>query len=700
MDNRFWLILIGNSTVSASLVSDEDGKFDVISTGPKIKWDQADNDSIIPAVDQSLSAAGQAVNLPVEQEPENVSFITPPDWVGSDDEIFPEYKKTLGNLSKSMKLKPMGFIAYDEAIVEYPTYKDNSFILLHLHDSGFFCSLVYFGKIKNRVVKKYSQDFRPEFLEEILVKLQIESALPPQIVIFGEVADSIEDEIRNYQWLGKKNIETFLHSPSVQVLGDKEIINIFARFIVHHLHANLSQVDNETSADIVSELPEIVQEEIEELDPTELGFSSNLEEIAPTPDSVVELIPDRVENNLSPVTPAPKNPKFKFRLKIPSFKLKFNPFLYLLALSPLLVLIPLIFSYSDVDVFVNPYHFSQKTNIILDPSVDQIDVQKSIIPVTKQTVPLDLSASIKTTGKKIVGDKAKGEITIYNKSDKTQNIPKGTVLVDKSGKKFEVTNSVSVNPSVSNLDEGVINLGQTKIIASASDIGPEYNIPKGTALTFKEISESIMVSKVNESFTGGSKRDINAVSSEDKKTIEQEIKEKISLSVDTEIKDNLSQDGNIIKESIESKISQIEYNREIGEEADELKADVNATVSFLVLSEATKNNIVSSFLSSEKDFNNAQIIPKQFKVDIKINQNKSNQSTGLMEIEGNASPKIDSLSLQRSLVGKTGSNAEKIIRKNIPRAYNIIISHRPYFITFLNLMPFRRENINIIVKTE
>ncbi|MFA5827842.1 MAG: hypothetical protein WC841_00565 [Candidatus Shapirobacteria bacterium] len=697
MENRFWLILIGNSTACASLISDENGKFDVVSIGPKMKWSLEDDTSIIPAVDQSLSIASQSINLPEDSEPGNVSFIIPSDWVGPDDKIFPDYKKLLSDLIKNLKLKPMGYIAHSEAIIEYPTYKDNSFILLHLYEGGFYCSLVYFGKIKNRIEKTYSEDFRPEFLEAVLTEAKIDSTLPPQIVVFGEVNDLIEEALKNYPWLGKKNIETFLHSPSIQVLKENETINIFARFIVSQLHSKLPDTENEISEQNITETIEVPPKETEEVGPEDLGFSGS-SKIISTP--VVEKLLSQIEETIpSPSFPVIR-PKPKLKISFPQIHFKFNRLLYILALSPLLILIPVIFSRTDVDLFVTPYVFSLKTDAVLDSSVDQVNPQKHIIPVTKKTIPVTTSLSTKTTGQKTIGEKAKGEITVYNKSDKIQNIPKGTVLIDKSGLKFDITNAVSISPGVSDLEKGVINLGKTNIIATAQDIGPEYNISKGATLSFKDTPESILVSKVNESFAGGSKRTINAVSSEDKKTIEKKVQEKIALSVEEKINTDLSGNNNIIKDSIQSKTSRIEYNREVGEEAEELKADISATVSFFVLSETVKNETTSSFLSSDENFSKAVFDPKLFKLNFKVAKNETDRSTGVAEIDGKALPIIDQADLRNSIRGKSKAEAEKIIIEKIPRAYKIHINHRPPYITFFNLLPFRQENINVKVNTE
>ena len=104
----------------------------------------------------------------------------------------------------------------------------------------------------------------------------------------------------------------------------------------------------------------------------------------------------------------------------------------------------------------------------------------SLLPADKKIIDLNFSESISTTGQKETGDKAKGEITIFNKADKIQNISKGTIMTDNSNKKYELLTSVQVPASSFNLGSGTITMGQTKANAIASDIGSEFNLNKDT----------------------------------------------------------------------------------------------------------------------------------------------------------------------------------------------------------------------------
>ena len=89
----------------------------------------------------------------------------------------------------------------------------------------------------------------------------------------------------------------------------------------------------------------------------------------------------------------------------------------------------------------------------------------------KKNTDVNSSITVETTGQKTVGNKATGEVTIFNKVEKVQNIPKGSILTDSKGQKFELISSVQVAAAVINYSTGTMNFGQVKTTLSASDIG-------------------------------------------------------------------------------------------------------------------------------------------------------------------------------------------------------------------------------------
>ncbi len=723
--NSFWLIYIQDSQACVSLVSQENKTFRVLSVGPQKPWDSFDSNVLIQAVDESLSVASLNANITEEQEPSNAAFVVPPFWVDSDGKIMASKLKFIKEVCKNLSLTPSGFLAEDEALVEESNRVDGfpaSFILLHLSQQEFYLSLVYLGHIKERIKKGFDGEFNGQILESAILEFKSESALPPQIIIFGDANPEVITNLKNFAWVGKKNIETFLHFPDIKLYSNNDVITTFTKVISNQLNPSKAAAANvepslsneideaEDDQDISKteieeptvEATEVVEDSLTETSPEDLGFST-LPII--TPDQLPPSLDISPEPNLDPFQPPvftppilPEiNPKKKISFKLPKFKLpKINHSIFwiILAVLPFLAVAPLFLLSSKVTLFITPYQFDKSVPVTLKTDANSSDIAKSIIPVTKETVQVNASASVETTGQKTVGDKAKGEIIIFNKLDKTQNIPKGSIITDSSGKKFELTAAVSVNASSSDLEKGVITLGQTKTVVLASDIGPEFNLAADTKLTFKDFPETSVIARADSTFSGGTKQQIRAVSQADKTSVQSKIDEEISKNIDQQINQKVGNMSGVIKGTIQSQKDNLELSREVGEAADELKATVNANVTVFILPEDVKDQVVKQFLSAESDFNNIDYQSNNFTLSFNITKTDSSQATGTLTISGKSLAKINTSQLQKSLVAKTNNQATSVIKKLVPRAYNFHITNS------LPLLPFRSDNINIEVKSE
>lgn len=721
--NSFWLIYIQDNSVSVSLVSSNDQNFQILGTGPGIEWDSNIEDSLSKAIDESLSIASINANIAEDQEPELAAFVIPPFWVGSDSKITPLKLKIIKDACKKLALQPTGYLAEDDAIVEDSNSVDGfpaSFILLHLSQKEFYLSLIYLGHIKQRVTKFFDGEFSGRLVEEALLELNSESALPPQIIVFGKADTETVSLLKDFPWVGKKNIETFLHFPDIKYLSSQEIIGIFSRVI--SLQMNPGIKENQDSGDLPS--PDSNENVIEEktlleTDPESLGFSNsdNLSvptEITPvdtlfqtdTQPPIPEVFP---EPNLDPFEPpvmpafpnVNKNKKIIFsfnflkKIKLPNWKLKLNNLFWIfLIILPFVFFVALFLLKSQIIFFMNPYEFNKSIPVTLEVSTDNSQISKFLIPVEKKPFEVVSSAKVTATGQKTIGEKSTGEIIIYNKIDKVQTIPKGSVLVDSSGKKFELVNAVSVASSSSNLEEGVINLGQTKTAAVAIDIGSEYNINSGSSLIFSDYPETVLIAKANTSFSGGNRQQILAISQQDKTDVQTKLNQQIDLDIEAKIAADFNNLPGSLKETIQIKKSNLELNREVGESAEELIGTINSSVSVFIVSDETKKMIISSYLSSEPDFDKIDLDFNNFQISFKPTKIESDGASGTLIINGSSLPKLDVNNIKKNLTLKTDKQAESIIKKLVPRANRFKINNKFF------LMPIRTENIDIQVKLE
>lgn len=737
--SSFWLISIEESCASVSLLTLANNQYHVTAAGSQKNWSEKQEESLDIAVDESLSEAAGLANIPEDQEPVLSAFVLPPFWVGSDGKIVPQKLKLIENLCKNLNLKPIGFIANDEAIIEEFNQADGfpaSFILLYLDNNCFTLSLAYLGHIKERIKKSFEGEFNAQYVESALLELKSESTLPPQIIVFGQVEPQVLSNLKNFAWVGKKNIETFLHFPDIKYYQHQDVVNIFAKIIVSQIKPDVSstnikveepEVVSETvvetdetnlETELVTE-PELDVEEFESVDlnevaPDDLGFSVKKEEVDKLPVIEAKDLPlfNQSEEIINNPTVEPELSQVKPKFTVPRIKLPFGSvknikrlkpsfinsyhLLFVLAFIPLLLLVPVFLLNAKVTLFVTPFSFNKQVSINLTTSSKSIDSSTGMIPVTKKEFTVSASTSQKTTGQKTIGDKAKGNIVVYNILGKAQSLPKGSVLTDASGKKFELTESVSVAASSFDIDAGILKPGQTKAMATASDIGPEYNVGKDTKLQFKDFSENSIIAKVSDAFTGGTKKQINAVSEQDKKDLSQKIDESISESIDGKINSELSNIPGIIRETIKTKKDRIEFSREVGEEADELSATADASVTVFVLDSGAKEQIVNSFLSKEPDFSKVEIQPSSFELEYKIDKIESESAKGNLTIKGTALPKIDIPKLKKELVAKSKTEAGNLIKKEVQRAYNYNINTN----IGLFFMPLRTSNITVNIKTE
>lgn len=725
--NSFWLFYIEGDSILVALINWGNGRFYVASIGPRVAFDIDDHQSVTKAADQSLSSAAISADISPEQEPLFVGLVIPSDWVDEDGKITKSKSEIILPLLKNLDLKPSGFMSNDEAIIEEASKPDDfpaSFINLYLETNYFELSLVYLGKIKNRIRKKIDSEFSAQLVEDTLVEFNSESALPPQIYIYGKADESTVEELKNFPWVGKKNVETFLHFPDIKLYRDEDLVNIFFKAITAQMigggnpaHQTVTSVspsepkietideveeaqDTEIKDETIDDNLNIPEDEIvdslEEVSPDDLGFTDEI----PIPAPLIETAPPVSETPnfefINPsATPKKQLPKIDFKLpQLPQFKLKFNPLFLILPITVVFIFL-IFFSKATITLYLTPYEFNKTVDVTLDS--DASDISSSVIPVDKKNVDVSSSVTVKTTGQKTVGTKATGEITIFNKLEKVQNIPKGSVLVDANGHTFQLINSVQAAASVTNYETGTMNFGQVKTSISASDIGPEFNITKDATLTFKDFPQTSIVVKASSDFAGGTKKQVQTVSKQDQTDAQSQLTEKLSSAANKKITEELKNSSDILQETIQVKTGKVEFNREVDEETDNLTATAQSTVSVFVINSEIKEKILKQFLSQETGFSESEINPDSFKFSLKIDKLDTSQAFCSLTIKGSSLPKIDANSIKKSIAGKTIKNAQSIIKKTISRVYDFNFQSN---FNFLNLLPFNTQNITINTETE
>lgn len=156
------------------------------------------------------------------------------------------------------------------------------------------------------------------------------------------------------------------------------------------------------------------------------------------------------------------------------------------------------------------YFFHTATLTILYQP-DKINKKLTVneLPVSKQTKTFSDTATIETTGTKEVGEKAQGNITIYNALDNEQTIPSGTKFTAEGGKVFVLDKALSVKAATQTItsDGNILTTtSKTDASLSAQDIGPEFNIKKDTELTIEGKNKKDLLQSLRKHFQEAQKK--------------------------------------------------------------------------------------------------------------------------------------------------------------------------------------------------
>ena len=371
-------------------------------------------------------------------------------------------------------------------------------------------------------------------------------------------------------------------------------------------------------------------------------------------------------------------------------------FLFLPLILLFLCFLTWFFSKATVEIYLTPEEITTEIKAKLDPEAKMIDIENGIIPAEPVEVILEGEKTTATTGEKLVGEKAKGEVTIYNRTSETQLFEAGTILEGPGGLKFVLDNDVKVASKTPDLVSGVDRWGEAKVTVTAAEIGAEYNLAAESVFTVSGFSKDEFLAKNQEAFTGGTSRKVRAVSKEDQESLKKLLIEELSSLAKERLKSRAT-DGKILFESLRIEVIDQDYSAAVGDEKDELTLNLKVKAIAAKLSQSRLDELAQQVLS-QKVKEQSVLEPTTVTTELKsVEVDEDGVVSGDLVLTGKAYPKIDQRELAQRLAKKRIKEAGKIIR-SYPRIYRYQINFHPSIIKFFSFLPPKAENINIEMK--
>lgn len=613
--HKFLALDIGLEVVTAGLWSVQDGKAHVISSSSPIEWRDERLDELAEASDVALEELGaDATKI------DEVLLGLPEEWV-QNDQIIPEKRPLLKAVKDELSLKPMGFVVTREAVLHYLQELEGgplTALLIEFTSTQIAVSSVKAGKKGETSTVGRSGDSISD-ITEALSRLRLDS-YPARMVVYSVRLKQEELEIEKQKLLANdwQKQFAFMHTPKVEVLPHILAMtavcsaggSVYAK-TVGELGQIVSSQNVEHSSqkkkDALVDVPQ--HQKSEELEsniqvPQEENSNFGFEELTqPTSASVDEKDEQlEIEQHTTPVNK--QNPMLSIQRGIKnsittlfagrSLKSRFSAevsgakTMRIVAVLVLFVVVVLggvgwwmldkAWS-ASILISLKTEPITTKVELTLDANASQTDADKGILKVSKVTEEVSGQLEGETTGTKIVGDRAKGKVTIYNATSGEKTFKAGTVLSGPRGLNMTLDNDVTV---ASSSGSSLLNTqwGNTSADVTATNIGQESNLPPKTEFMVANFDKKSYVASNEELFTGGTSREIQAVSKEDQARLERLLSKSLQQQAVDAIKAK-QQSGRQLVSVGEPTVKEKIYSAKIGEEARNITLQMKVTAQAL-----------------------------------------------------------------------------------------------------------------------
>ncbi len=320
-----------------------------------------------------------------------------------------------------------------------------------------------------------------------------------------------------------------------------------------------------------------------------------------------------------------------------------------------------------------------RTDGVTDPAADMIKARR-------QEQKVELSVEFSATGKKKVGERAKGKLRIATDSisllDKT--VPAGTSIRTSGGMTFTTDSAVTFSRS---------NASGSTVMVTAANIGAEYNGESGSVSGMPSGVSAALVGETS----GGSSREVTVVSSDDVKRAGDLLNEKKADSLRAKVEQSFGGSTVTIKESYQEQRSTPAPSVAIdGEAASAVTLKTVVTASMVGIEKSELSTYLKATANKELEGKQSQKIYKDGVDSAKFAQFSGQGGNFITHITANAvvGPTIDEEKVKEQSRGKSYGDIQSALEA-IKGIENVDVKFSPFWV---RTVPNDTKRINIEFK--
>lgn len=681
----YWAIVLEPGWIQAGVWEIVENKAEVISVSPVTPWET--ESEIVSASDAALSSAIQLLPEGLS-EPSKTVFGVPPSWVDKG-QIKEEHLNKIKKICTELSLEPSGFVVLSEAIAHLIKVEEGSAVNAIVAGFGKdFLELSVFklGNLAGTTQVARSVSFFDDVVEG-LSRFSLAEGLPSRIVIYdgkeGEL-EEIGEVLTAGSWENMDKVK-FFHTPKIEILTPEKKVTAVAL-------AGATEIAG------VMELSKDHQNLVtprESLSPEELGFVVG-EDIASRQPTQIEKQPEVVQKPVHKVRTFDLLKKKIGSFRIPKVNGKKNLTIAGSVAGAFVVLFLffwILYPKAVVKVYVSPKRFEEKVEATVLKDSGSTDIANKIVAGQIASVEVSGEKTKSTTGTKKVGDKAGGSINIQNGTSSILKLSEGTFIIAANNLRFSLVNSASISAALSPSTPGTY-----VVEVAAGDIGAEYNLAKNEVFSVGNYSKSEVDAIAVSDFTGGSSRDISAVSLEDTNSLLNSLTSELSENAKKDLLSSISSDRFLIEDSLVATPSSKIFSNKVGDEASNLKLSLGLKSSAVSVSKKDLIDLSQKVLEGVGP-NGFYLDPSNLSFSFTRLKDLSSASLFNLTVKADFLPKEDLASLTKIISGKSTSRVEEKFSQ-IPGFIRAEINIKPKLPWIFGYFPRLSKNISIEIVSE
>ncbi len=666
----------------------------------------------INASKKACETLGESSDVPdVEQAILGLSSL----YVTADGAIEKHIRPHVRDLMAQLEIKPIGFVPIADAIIHHLKAEEGvpaNAILIELLGKDIGIYLYKIGKHIGRVRLEHKERII-ETIDKGIRAFAGEEVLPSRMLVFGgttEQRDEVARALLKHPW---QNLSNFLHFPKIEALGSEALVSSITTAGISELAdepestegAETEQVETATSPTQEPQERDLTQnvyaqkaevsppvsivkkvtsrgaddsiENVVMVEPEALGFkkqpardddanyalAQRSQQTQPQnrPQIAVERDVEEREEGKS----EPGNMLEQLAKKLPDLSsLKIGPIVILLVglvlISGIILAMNWFMPSAKVQVFLTAKIAQASNKITIDPAASAVDIVTMTIPGKKIETKVTGSKTLPVSGKKKIGDPAKGVVTIFNKTLASRTLKKGTVLVS-GNLKFTLDSEVLVASAADSFASGSRTFGQVKAAATAGQIGAGSNLPADSVFTFDAYDSSVLIARNEQPFTGGTSREATVVTRSDYDALVTAITKELVAQAKTDLNAGVGGGDQLVEDTVTTSIAEKTFAQELDQEVTEVSGTVGLSVSGIafrqtdaqaLLLESLKNTLPPGYTLAPETIQTT-IADLKVKKDGKIDATSSATAKGYGV--------IDETGMRKQIVGKSVEEATKIL---------------------------------------